>query len=92
MSQSALFDDAAAFASDPAAELVRLRDRERKLETNIKALAGHIAEATRPCLRCKAEIHFIRHKNGKLTPYDPDLTNHFITCKFADEFRKKEPA
>ena len=58
------------------------------------------------CKKCGADIRFIRTKNGKNMPVDDKLVTiiteqgkifkgyvpHFVTCPYANEFRKKNPA
>jgi hypothetical protein len=43
------------------------------------------------CSGCQAAIYWVRHKNGRKTPYDPSGLNHFISCPKAEQFstRKK---
>lgn len=42
--------------------------------------------------RCGKSIVMVRHHDtGRMTPYDFDGTNHFITCVDAPMFKKKEP-
>ncbi len=40
------------------------------------------------CKGCGAEIRWMR-EGSKSTPFDPDGTNHFVTCPKRDQFRKK---
>lgn len=69
------FDPAQCLEGSQAAMLALLR--------NIGGLAQ--------CAGCGALIYWVRHKNGKRTPYDPSGLNHFVSCPKADQFstRKK---
>lgn len=60
------------------------RDRMRRLLHNVGEEGI--------CKGCPARVIWVIHRNGKRTPYDPDGTNHFITCPEAERFRppKKE--
>jgi len=40
------------------------------------------------CSGCGAPIYWIRHANGKNTPYTPHGLNHFIDCPKAKEFKR----
>jgi hypothetical protein len=51
-----------------------------RLMRGITALMTAIGADPAQCKGCKQRIYFIRHANGKATPYDADGTNHFITC------------
>jgi uncharacterized protein with PIN domain len=62
---------------------------EISFEARAVRLFDLIAEEQRPCKRCGAAIWMVRHSNGKLAPYTADLTNHFINCPNAAEFRRK---
>ena len=59
-------------------------DRLRQLFANIGDPAN--------CRGCAAPIKWIRHRNGKSTPYDADGetvgTNYFITCPNREQFKK----
>lgn len=41
------------------------------------------------CSGCHALIYWVKHRNGKQTPYETNGLNHFISCPRADQFRKK---
>lgn len=41
------------------------------------------------CRACRSAIFWLTHRNGRRTPYDPDGTNHFITCPEAESFRRR---
>jgi hypothetical protein len=60
---------------------------ERRQEA-LRMLFDKIGDAAK-CDGCGAMIYFVRHKNGKLAPYNPDAVSHFATCQFAGEFRRK---
>jgi hypothetical protein len=38
--------------------------------------------------RCKADVIWVRHLNGKRAPYDLDGANHFSSCPDAATFRR----
>jgi hypothetical protein len=40
------------------------------------------------CRGCGDSIFWVRHQNGKATPYTADGFNHFIDCQAAGRFRK----
>jgi hypothetical protein len=44
------------------------------------------------CRGCNAPIYFVRHLNGKFTPYSADGENHFIACPNRDEFKRRNHA
>lgn len=62
-------------------------DRTADLLVNITRLLSNVADQG-TCKGCHAEIWWITHRNGKKTPYDSDLTNHFITCPQAARFKQ----
>lgn len=41
------------------------------------------------CRGCSAEIFWVIHRNRKPTPYDQDGTNHFVTCRNRELFRRR---
>jgi hypothetical protein len=59
-----------------------------RLLRNITALLKAIGADPGQCKGCPAPVLWVRHANGKLTPYDRDGTNHFITCPNARQFKK----
>jgi hypothetical protein len=56
----------------------------------LKAVASvmHLIGEASTCKGCPATIYWVRHRNGKLAPYDADGTNHFITCPKSKLFKK----
>lgn len=40
--------------------------------------------------KCGATIFWVRHKFGKLAPYNIDGSNHFSTCPDRERFRRTE--
>lgn len=62
------------------ATLERLRDNMYKLLKNI----GDVGK----CRGCKQHIIWVKHKNGKATPYTQDGLNHFIDCPNAKAFKR----
>jgi hypothetical protein len=69
---------------DKALELIERRNKALKL------LFKNIGAAESQCRRCGATIYFIGHTNHAVAPYDADGINHFATCPYAKEFRKKK--
>jgi hypothetical protein len=41
------------------------------------------------CRSCGSQILWSETANGKLAPFDPDGTNHFIACPQRREWRKQ---
>ena len=60
------------------------------IEKRMASLLQAVAVEVRPCKACKTQLAMVRHRNGKLTPYTMDGTNHFINCPHAEEFRKQK--
>lgn len=54
------------------------------------ALLKNIGDFAR-CRGCNAEIYWVTHRNGKVTPYTPAGLNHFIDCPQAERFKTKTP-
>jgi len=61
------------------------------LEERMERLLKLAAYEVRPCRACGQMLYFVRHNTGKAAPYTADGVNHFITCRSADSFRKKNP-
>ena len=40
------------------------------------------------CKGCHVVIYWIKHKNGKMTPYTENGLNHLADCPVSDRFRK----
>ena len=40
------------------------------------------------CKGCLAKILWVRHRNAKVVPYDPDGTNHFVSCADRERFKR----
>lgn len=51
------------------------------------ALLNNVADVGH-CKGCGASIKWVRHRNGKRTPYDISGLNHFVSCPDAKEFKK----
>jgi hypothetical protein len=69
-----------------------LADQQAQLERGVSvitALLQNIGEGAR-CTLCQSKIVKVRHRNGLLTPYDPDGIKHTITCPRASELKKKK--
>jgi hypothetical protein len=62
------------------------------LGRRIRELLERAAELRRPCKACSAELFFVRHANGKLTPYTSDGVNHFANCPEAARFKQPKGA
>jgi hypothetical protein len=62
-----------------------------RAHNNMAALLRNIGETAfgRGCI---APIIWVRHLNGKQTPYNPDGLNHFLTCLSAKSFEEKKHA
>lgn len=60
------------------------------LPTQQKAMEALLLNAgdAAACSGCGARIFWVRHRNGKPTPYDPNGLNHFISCPKAENFRR----
>lgn len=41
------------------------------------------------CRSCQAAIWWIKHANGKATPYTREALNHFIDCPSREKHRRK---
>ena len=68
------------------AELTRLR----LIAAAAEHLVEHVGEPNRcSAPECRAPIYWIVHRNGKRAPYNPDGTNHFITCPAVEKFRRR---
>lgn len=57
-----------------------------KAMTDLLKNAGHFGT----CTACNAPIVWIRHTNGKNTPYTTEGLNHFIDCPAREQFGKKK--
>lgn len=73
-----------------------MTDADRDLlEARLSALLTLIGATVRPCKRCGVLIALVEHASGKTAPYnvrgDDLLTNHFLTCPHAAEFRRRPP-
>lgn len=60
------------------------------IEKRMSNLLQAIAVEVRPCRAFQTQLAMVMHRNGKLTPYTMDGTNHFINCPRADEFRRRK--
>jgi hypothetical protein len=69
--------------TEAAAELENTRKRLAML-LNAVGVPGS-------CLgpNCHADVLWVVHINGRRTPYDPDGTNHFITCPDRELFKRR---
>ncbi len=41
------------------------------------------------CKGCGAAVYWLRHANGKNTPYTPAGLNHFVDCEERERFKRK---
>lgn len=46
---------------------------------NMAALLKHVGIEVE-CEKCGRPIVFVKHRDGRPTPYDYDGVNHFLTC------------
>jgi len=40
------------------------------------------------CRACHALIFWVKHRNGRKTPYTPAGLNHFVDCPAREEFKR----
>ena len=40
------------------------------------------------CEGCGSQVFWVRHRNGRITPYTPQGLNHFINCPQAARFKR----
>ncbi|GMW01485.1 MAG: hypothetical protein AMXMBFR84_26220 [Candidatus Hydrogenedentota bacterium] len=59
-----------------------------ELSKNVKGILSAIGDYGF-CRGCNQPVTWVKHRNGKPTPYNEDGSNHFSTCPNADNFRKK---
>jgi hypothetical protein len=60
--------------------------KEEDIELRLIALGVRITQ----CYRCGRKIFFIQTKHRRVAPVTMELTNHFIDCPKAEDFRKEE--
>lgn len=70
--------------------LIKERDEARQRLAELVQHAGQEAQCKGE--GCRARIYFIRHQNGRHTPYNPDGVNHFVTCPLRANFKRKPNA
>lgn len=58
------------------------------IELRMRTLLELIAEDKRLCKGCHELLFFVRHRNGRLTPYTEAGLNHFIDCPYAKKFKR----
>jgi hypothetical protein len=58
------------------------------LQGTIEGLLRNIGDLTN-CTGCGDPIYWVRHKNGKRTPYTRAGLNHFVDCVARDRFKEK---
>ncbi|HEY1242224.1 MAG TPA: hypothetical protein VGF16_16785 [Bryobacteraceae bacterium] len=77
-------------AAEPKSLPTLLAELEAAVEQRNEALLALLQKIGDPreC-KCGVRIYFVRHKNGRVTPYNMDGSNHSITCKNTEEFRRK---
>jgi hypothetical protein len=66
----------------------RLGNELATARKNMAELLRHAGEQG-ICRGCSAEIYWVVHRNKKPTPYNPDGTNHFGSCKNRELFRRR---
>lgn len=54
----------------------------------MRALLHQIGEPDK-CRGCEAPILWVRHLNGRKTPYTPAGLNHFVDCPQSERFGSK---
>lgn len=76
--------------NDVAARMMQIAQELERTKRIIADLLWHVGERS-ACRgpNCKQEIVFMLHRNGKLTPYNPDGTSHYTTCPDRDLFSKR---
>ena len=61
------------------------------VENRLQILLLHVGDLA-TCRGCTAQIRWVKHLNGKRTPYDAAGdsigVNHFITCPKAGQFKR----
>jgi len=90
---SAAHDGSGATEPDHVSLVERLGNEVAALRLSMATLLrnmGDPAICTGPT--CKAEIVWMIQRNGKRTPYNPDGTNHFITCPDREQFKRRKHA
>lgn len=63
----------------------------RKISTALKETVRPLFESVGDLARCKscdAEIYFVKHKNGKVAPYNIFGVNHFADCPHSKKHKK----
>jgi hypothetical protein len=58
---------------------------ENEVEVKLKQIGVPILT----CRKCGRKMFWLKTIKGNNAPVTLELTNHFIDCKFANEFRKK---
>lgn len=61
-------------------QLDRVLEKIRGMHARMAELLKNIGAGDH-CNDCKAEILWVRHRNGIAVPYDTDGSKHFQTCK-----------
>lgn len=56
---------------------------------NVRALLGRVGQLG-TCRGCKAEVYWVRHRDGAVACYEADGSNHLQECPYADRYRRKE--
>jgi hypothetical protein len=74
---------------NPTEEIQRDRHIFPTVEARVAELIRHCAVYRKLC-SCGAEIYFLEHKDTqKLTPYQIDGLNHFLTCPESKKYRRR---
>lgn len=70
-----------------------LAARTQELERQKQIVADLLRHVGEPCIcrgpNCKQGLVMVMHRNGVLTPYNLDGTNHFITCVDRELFHRR---
>jgi hypothetical protein len=70
---------------------LQLKDLDKRLKAAQQVATALLKHVSTPgnCKGCGVPIRWVRHiSTGKITPYDLDGVNHFVTCSDRERFRK----
>jgi len=66
----------------------------KDLEAARERMQRLLAQVGKPAVcrgpNCGKGLWMVKHNSGRFTPYDPDGTNHFITCIDAPLFKREK--
>ena len=72
----------------PAKDVLRLIESEGEWRRRALSLVGHVGSGG-TCRGCDAPILWVKHANGKTSPYDRDAESHWATCPKAAQFKAR---